>query len=101
MSVRFSPLALADLEGIRAYLVPRSPQGAERVRKAIAEAVDRCVLDPRTGAKTDEPGLFRRPLRKYRYTIFYRLLPADEGIEIARIVHGARVKKLEALPEGE
>ena len=89
MSVRFSPRALADLEGIRAYLVPLNPQGAERVRRAIAEAIDRCELNPKTGVRTDEPNLFRRPLRKYRYTIFYRLLPAGEGIEIARIVHGA------------
>ena len=101
MSVRFSPLALADLEGIRAYLVPRGSQGAERVRKAIAQAIDRCALDPKTGATTDEPGLFRRPLRKYRYTIFYRLLPAGEDIEIARIIHGARVKILGTLPTDE
>jgi plasmid stabilization system protein ParE len=80
MIVRFAPRALADLEDIRAYLVPRSPRGAERVRMAIAEAIDRCALNPKTGIKTDEPGLFRRPLRKYRYTIFYRPLPAGDGL---------------------
>ena len=100
MSIRFSPRALADLEDIRAYLVPLNPQGAERVRRAIAEAIDRSEHNPKTGTRTDEPGLFRRPLRKYRYTIFYRLLQIGEGIEIARIVHGARVKKLGTLPEG-
>ena len=100
MSVRSSPRALADIEDIRAYLLPRSPQGAERVRKAIAEAVDRCEADPRIGSKTDEPGVLRRPLRKYRYTIFYRLLPAGTGIEIVRIVLGAKVKKLGIVPGG-
>ena len=98
MSVRFSPRALADLDGIRAYLVPLNPQGAERVRTAIAKAIDHCERNPKTGTRTDERGLFRWPLRKYRYTIFYRVLPADEGIEIARIVHGARVKELGMLP---
>ena len=98
MSIQFSPRALADLEGIRAYLVPLNPHGAERVRRAIAEAIDRCERNPKTGTRTDEPGVFRRPLRKYRYTIFYRLLPAADGIEIARIVHGARVKDLGTLP---
>ena len=101
MSVRFSPRALADLESIRAYLMPRSPQGAERVRRAIADAIDRCETDPRIESKTDEPDLFRRPLRKYRYTIFYRILLAREGIEIARIIRGARVKKLGTLPRHE
>lgn len=96
MNVRFSPLAFADLEGIRAYLMARSPQGAERVRSAISSAID-----PTVGSKTDEAGLFRWPLRKYRYTIFYRMLPDSGGIEIARIVHGARIKRLDTLPGEE
>ena len=99
MSVKFSPRALADLEAIRAYLLPRSPQGAERVRIAIAETIDRCVLDPVLGSKTDEPGVLRRPLRKYRYTVFYRSGPSSDGIEIIRIVHSARVKQLGRVPD--
>src|SRR5436190_5679288 len=98
MIVRFASRARADLEGIRAYLVPRNPQGAERVRRAIAEAIDRCALNPIIGSKTDEPGVFRRALRKYRYTIFYRLLPEEKGIEIARVIQSARVKKLGTVP---
>jgi plasmid stabilization system protein ParE len=98
MIVRFAPRALADIERIRKYLVPRNPQGAERVRRAVAEAIDRCALNPNIGSKTDEHGVYRRALRKYRYTILYRLLPAGEGIEIARIIYSARVKKLGTLP---
>ena len=59
MNVRFSPLALADLEGIRGYLMARSPQGAERIRMVIADAIERCALAPEIGSKTNEPGLFR------------------------------------------
>ena len=81
--------------------MPRSPQSAERVRKAIVQAIDRYGDDPRIGSKTDELDVFRLPLRKFRYTIFYRLLPAGEGIEIARIGHGSRVKMLETLPTEE
>ena len=69
MIVRFAPRALADLEGIRGYLMPRNPQGAERVRRAINEAIDRFALNPGVGSKTDEPGVFRRVLRRYHYTI--------------------------------
>ena len=101
MTVRLSPRALADLEAIRNYLVPISPQGAERVRKAIATTIDYCARNPRGGTMTDEPGVFRRPLRKYRYTIFYRVLPAGDGIEVARVIHGARVKNLGKMPEDE
>ena len=101
MNVKFAPRALSDLEDIRAYLVPLSPQGAERVRRALADAIDRCALDPRIGSLTDEPGLYRRPLRKYPYTVFYRLQPTGQGIEVVRIVHGARVKHLGTVPDDE
>ena len=57
------------------------------------------ALHPLTGAKTDEPNLYRRPLGKYRYTIFYRT--AAEGIEVVRVIHGARVKVLNKLPKDE
>ena len=61
MSVRFSPRALADLDGIRAYLVPLNPQGAERVRTAIAKAIDHCERNPKTGTRTDEASTLGNP----------------------------------------
>jgi plasmid stabilization system protein ParE len=42
------------------------------------------VLNPRAGSKTDEPGVYRWPLGKHRYTIFYRLRAENDGIEIVR-----------------
>jgi len=54
-----------------------------------------------TGTMTDEPNVYRRPLGKYRYTIFYRLLADDAGIEVARVTHGARVKNLGQMPEDD
>jgi hypothetical protein len=47
------------------------------------------------------PNLYRHPLGKYRYTVFYRVLPNDEGIEVARVVHSARVKNLRKAPEDD
>jgi hypothetical protein len=57
-----------------------------------------CALSPRAVGKTDEPNLYRRPLGKYRYTIFYRVLPGDAAIQVARVVHSARVKDLGKVP---
>jgi len=54
---------------------------------------------PRAGSITDEPGVYRSVLGKYRYTIFYRVLADNAGIEIARVTHGARAKDLRRLPE--
>jgi len=99
MMVRFAPCALADLENIQNYVMQRSPQGAERVRRALAKAVDGCAVNPERGTRCDEPRLYRWPLHRYPYTIFYRQLVGGDGIEVARIVHGARVRKLGTMPD--
>jgi plasmid stabilization system protein ParE len=38
-------------------------------------------------------------LGKYRYTVFYRVVA--EGIEVVRVIHGARVKVLTKLPSNK
>lgn len=101
MKVVYAPRALRDIDEILAYISKRSPRGAHNVSLAIEYTIHTCALNPRTGARTDEADVYRRPLGKYRYTIFYRLLPDDEGIEIARVIHGARVKDLSKLPEDD
>ena len=71
----------------------RSPRGAHRVSLAIEYAIEMCALNPYASEKTDEPDVYRRPLGgKYPYTIFYRAPAHGQGIEVARVVHGARVK---------
>lgn len=97
MKVVYAPRALRDIDDILAYIHKRSPGGARNVSLAIEYTIDTCALTPRTGTRTDEPNLYRRPLGKYRYTIFYRMLA--DGIEVARVVHGARVKNSAKLPD--
>jgi plasmid stabilization system protein ParE len=73
MKVVYAPRALRDVDEILSYIHERSPRGARNVSFAIEHAVDLCALNPRAGSKTDEPGVYRWPLGKYRFTIFYRL----------------------------
>jgi plasmid stabilization system protein ParE len=101
MKVIYAPQALRDVDDILAYIQKRSPAGARNVSVAIERAVEACALNPRTGAKTDEPEVYRRPLNKYRYTIFYRVLADVDAVEIARVIHGARVKNLRRLPRDD
>ncbi len=49
MKIVYSPRAIADLRAISAYLKPRSPQGAKRVRAAILDAIAQLALFPRGG----------------------------------------------------
>ncbi len=99
MRIIYAPRALRDIDEILAYIHKRSPSGARNVSLAIEYTIHMCALHPRTGAKTDEPDVYRRPLGKYRYTVFYRMLA--DGIEVGRVIHGARVKVLTKLPRDE
>ena len=99
MKIVYAPRALRDIDEILAYIHERSPRGAHNVSLAIEHAINMCALSPRALGKTDEPGVYRRALGKYRYTIFYRVLADEEGIEVARVVHSARVKNLRQIPE--
>ena len=99
MNVVCAPRALGDVDEILSYIHARNPRGAHNGSLAIEHAVQLRALNPRSGATTDEANLYRRPLGKYRYTIFYRALASGDGIEVARVVHGARVKNLDKLPD--
>ena len=99
MNLRYAPRALRDIDEILAYINARSPQGARNVSLAIEHSIGMCAQNPATGSKADEPDLYRRTLGKYRYTIFYRVDLTADVVEIARVVHSARVKNLGALPE--
>jgi toxin ParE1/3/4 len=101
MKIVYAPRALRDIDEILAYIQQRSPRGAHSVSLAIEYTIHMCALNPRATGRTDEPNVYRRPLGKYRYTIFYRVLASEEGIEVARVIHGARVKNLRTLPGGD
>jgi plasmid stabilization system protein ParE len=57
-----------------------------------------CALNRYAASKTDEPNLYRRPFGKYHYPIFYRIRADHADIEIARVLHGARIRDLRKLP---
>lgn len=99
MKIVYAPQALRDIDEILAYLFERSPRGAHSVSLAIEHEIQRCGLNPHLALETDEPNLYRRPLVEYRYTIFYRVNAETQHVEIARVLHGARVKNLRQLPE--
>lgn len=98
MKVVYASRALRDIDDILTYIRERSPGGARSVSLAIEHAVQTCASNPNAAGQTDEPGVYRRPLGRYRYTIFYRILAEGEGIEVARVIHGARVRDLRKMP---
>jgi toxin ParE1/3/4 len=87
-SVVIRPKALEDLAEIWAYIAEDSPRQAD----AFAAAIDREIreLDRRPLIGRARPELLTdlRSLPIGRYVIFY--LPRNRGIEVVRVLHGAR-----------
>jgi toxin ParE1/3/4 len=82
------PKALEDLAEIWAYIAEDSLRQAD----AFAAAIDREIRDlarhPLIGRARPELLIDLRSLPIGRYVIFY--LPRKRGIEVVRVLHGAR-----------
>ena len=88
-SVTQTPQAEDDLTDLFTNLGRQSRAAAGRVRVAIDRAAKLLVRSPNLGRTRPD---LRAELRSYpvagKYIIYYRV--TDEGIEIARVLHGAR-----------
>lgn len=80
--------AREDLIAIWSYIAADNPAAADRVLDAIDRCCARLSENPQLGpARSDiAPELRYFPVRSY--LIFYREVPS--GVEIVRILHGAR-----------
>jgi len=88
MKVELSPRAAADLEAIRDYLLPLSPQGAERVRQGVAATVDLLTAFPRAGRETDVPGIRMLPVLHYPFLVYHTI--TEDLLVVVHIRHAAR-----------
>ena len=88
MKVRYTLLALADLDDILDYLAPRSPQGAARVKARMKAFIDLLPSHPSMGVQTDDPTIRRLIVTPYPYFVFYEI--GDDEIVIHHIRHSVR-----------
>lgn len=87
--VDLSAAAERDLDEIWRYIAQDSPEMADRfIDRLLATCHDTLAPSPRIGKSREElaPGLRSFPVLPY--LLFYR--PIEDGIEIARILHGRR-----------
>ena len=84
---KLTALARSDLREIRDFIAEDNPQAATRYMRILKEKCQRLADTPGLGVQREEYcGLHRFPVGDY--LIFYR--PTAEGIEVIRILHGAR-----------
>lgn len=87
------PAAYDDLEAISGYIARDNPDAAHRFLLAAERAFAALASNPSLGQAYPHPRYTELRIwpmgRRFRnYVIFYR--PMDEGVEIIRVLHGAR-----------
>jgi len=85
---RVSPRARADLDDIWFYIAQDNAAAADKLILAIVSRFPKLALMPELGRQRAELSPRLRSFPVGRYIIFYR--PMDGGIEVVRILHGAR-----------
>jgi len=98
MKVVYAERAKADIGDIYDAIAVENARAARRVEDRIRKACEGLSDFPYVAAATDEPGVFRLPLVRYPYTIFYRIDEGRDRIEIARVVHSRRIRDLGKAP---
>ena len=83
-----SEQAQQDLEGILDDLDSQSIQAADRFATKFEQSCDLHAKHSEIGASAEEYAPNLRHFTVWSYAIFYR--PIDDGIELIRIIHGAR-----------
>lgn len=89
----WSPVALADLRDIVAFIAQNDAQAARRVGEGLLEATRALSDFPRKGRIVPEFGIpFLREIQLRPYRLVYRILEEKKTVEIVRIWHAARGK---------
>jgi toxin ParE1/3/4 len=101
MRIRYSPRATRDLDLIYRYLSERSPNGALNVLTAILAAIEFVRRYPEAAEATRIEGVRAKVVQRYRFKVFYRLVVADDAIEIIHVRHTSRYSWSGVDDEGE
>jgi toxin ParE1/3/4 len=88
MRLRYTRIALTDLDSLLDYIATHSPQSAARVHARIEIVANLLLSHPRIGVRTEDPRIRRINTSPYPYLIFYEI--ADDEIIIHAVRHGAR-----------
>jgi plasmid stabilization system protein ParE len=72
---------------------------AQQVEDRIRATCTGLADFPRVGAPTDVEDVRRISLVRYAYTIYYRIVPSDDAVDILRMVPAAMIKDLGHLPQ--
>jgi toxin ParE1/3/4 len=85
---RVSDAAVADLEEIWLFIAQDNPEVADRFVRTIVARFAKLAAMPYLGRQRAELSTGLRSFPVGSYVVFYR--PMDNGVEVVRVLHGAR-----------
>jgi toxin ParE1/3/4 len=85
-----SPEAWRDFRDIRDYIAKDDPEAARRVVMRLRDMARTLSGVPAMGRARPELGPDIRSFVADRYVLFYRPLSRAAGIQLVRVLHGAR-----------
>jgi toxin ParE1/3/4 len=94
-----APEARQDLRDIRDYIAKDNPDAARRVVTRLRGLARILAGAPALGRARPELGAGVRSFPADRYVLFYRPVRGAAGIQIVRVLHGAR--DVDAIFSGE
>jgi toxin ParE1/3/4 len=83
-----TPQARLDLIEAGLYIAEGNPEAADRFHDALNKTLQRLLQHPQLGRARPELGRELRSFPHRQYVIYYR--PTDRGVEVVRVLHGAR-----------
>ena len=87
-AIRRSKLAEQDYREIWRYIALDNPDAADRLLRRIESKLELYANYPGMGTRREELAAGLRSFPVGNYLVFYR--PVENGIELARVLHGAR-----------
>ena len=88
LKLRYTSIALAELDTILTYVTERSPQGARNVQRRIQGMIGLLAEHPHLGQTTTHPRLRRLAVVPYPYLVFYEVTEAE--VIVIGVRHAAR-----------
>lgn len=98
MKARFTPQAIVDIAAVYDVIALVNPSAAQDVEDYIRKTADDVAGFPGIGAPTNSRHVRRLPLVRYGYTLFYRIVIADDVVDILRIVPARKIRNLVRVP---
>jgi len=90
MRVIIEESAVADIDGLVAWVAKDSPQRARSAVERILETIERLNLFPEMGHKGRDEGTYERGVSETPYIVVYELRKKPSAILVIAVVHGAR-----------